>query len=243
VRSYRHTYEITSITAQVSAYPLPQRRALNTQRLYLIGIHPSISPRSTPSETITFSASNHAETAAVQTLFPGGLQREAAMPFFADTRLVQSNRRWNGRTLVASMLALALGGLTAGAASAQGLTVDTNFVFRGWVNIVQNSVPANATRLVYTVPANRSFLLTDLMISATGSSTAPARFQIVWTGTDASCNPGLHRTSWFTVGAGETIHIPFVSGIDFRAGQYVCVFNGDPVGPATYWTIRGFLFQ
>ncbi len=165
------------------------------------------------------------------------------MAFFADARLVESIGRRSGRILAAAMLALGLGALTAGEASAQSPTVDTRLAFQGWVNIVQLSIASNTTRLVYTVPANRKFLLTDLVISNSGSATNPARFQVVYTGTNATCDFGSFRTSYLSVPPSGTVHIPFVTGIDFSAGQHVCIFNGDPAGPATYWTIRGFLFQ
>jgi hypothetical protein len=165
------------------------------------------------------------------------------MAFFADARLVQSIRRRSGRILAAAMLALGLGALAAGEASAQSPTVDTRLAFQGWVNIVELFVAGNTTRLVYTVPANRKFLLTDLVISNSSSATNPARYQLVYTGTNATCGLGLHRTSHLSVPGGGTVHIPFVTGIDFNAGQHVCIFNGDPTSTATYWTIRGFLFQ
>ena len=50
------------------------------------------------------------------------------------------------------------------------------------------------------------------------------------------------RTGNLTVPAGGTLHLPFVTGIGFTAGQTVCIYNGD-TADTTNWTIRGYLFE
>jgi hypothetical protein len=142
----------------------------------------------------------------------------------------------------AALIALALGGAVAGGAMALSPTVDTALVFRGGVNIVADA-PANVLALAYTVPAGRKFMLTDLAIT-NGSETTVAIFQSVFTGSHPTCAflSENRRTNFFSVPAGSTLHLPFVTGIGFTAGQQVCIANGDSAD-ATYWTIRGYLFE
>jgi hypothetical protein len=150
-------------------------------------------------------------------------------------------RRCMTRPIGAAVMALAVGGAVAGGALAISPTVDTALVFTGGVNIIGVVNPATNS-LAYTVPAGRKFMLTDLVIT-NGSETAPATGQSVITGTTASCvAAALFRTASLSVPAASTLHLPFVTGIGFTAGQHVCMSNGDATEP-TAWTIRGFLFE
>jgi hypothetical protein len=150
-------------------------------------------------------------------------------------------RRCMARPAGAALLTLALGGAVAGGAMALSPTVDTALVFRGGVNIVRDNL-GGGTQDIYVVPAGRKFMLTDLVI-ANNSATSPAAHQQVWTATGANCaDGGTLRTSRLTVPAGGTLHLPFVTGIGFAAGQLVCIFNGE-VDKTTNWTIRGYLFE
>ena len=151
-------------------------------------------------------------------------------------------RHCMARPAFAALLALALGGAVAGGAMALSPTVDTALVFRGGVNIIVTVDPAiDFTVLAYLVPAGRKFMLTDLVIANSGE-TSPAMNQQVFTGSEASCSPGTTRTNFLSVPAASTLHVPFVTGVGFTAGQHVCIFNGDAAEP-TYWTIRGYLFE
>jgi hypothetical protein len=136
-------------------------------------------------------------------------------------------------------MALALGGAVAGGAMALSPTVDTALVFRGGVNIVVDA-SAGTTVLAYTVPVGRKFMLTDLVI-ANSSATNPALSQFVWTGSGPSCDFVAFRTNALSIPAASTLHLPFVTGIGFTAGQFVCIRNAS--GEATGWTIRGYLFE
>ena len=150
-------------------------------------------------------------------------------------------RRCMARPVAAALMALALGGAVAGGAMALSPTVDTALVFRGGVNIVKDNLAAATFALVYTVPAGRKFMLTDLVIS-NDSETSPATDQYVYTGGAANCTTAAaFRTSSLIVPAGGTLHLPFVTGIGFTAGQLVCISNGD--ANPTNWTIRGFVFE
>jgi hypothetical protein len=147
------------------------------------------------------------------------------------------------RPVGAAVMALALGGAIAGGAMALSPTVDTALVFRGGVNIFFDLLePGSDTHLVYTVPANRKFMLTDLVIS-NESDASPAAGQFVYTGTTAACSVvAAQRTGDLKVPAGGTLHLPFVTGIGFNAGLHVCIVNNDSAD-ATNWTIRGYLFE
>jgi hypothetical protein len=149
-------------------------------------------------------------------------------------------RRCMARPAFAALLALGLSGAVAGSAMAISPTVDTGLVFRGGVNII-DSVGPTTLSLAYTVPAGRKFLLTDIVISNT-SNTTPASALDVYTGEGAGCAViAAARTNFLKVPAGGTIHLPFITGIGFAAGQTVCIRNGGSV--TTHWTVRGFLFE
>ena len=145
------------------------------------------------------------------------------------------------RPAFVALMALALGGAVAGGALALSPTVDTGLVFRGGVNIVK-SVGAGSFGHAITVPPGRKFMLTDLVIAGL-SETSPAMLQEVYTGTEANCTTlVVFRTGFLNVPAGDTLHLPFVTGIGFTAGQHVCISNGD-IADTTHWTIRGYLFE
>jgi hypothetical protein len=155
-------------------------------------------------------------------------------------RAAEAASAWR-RPAVAALLALALGGVIAGGATALSPTVDTALVFRGGVNIVRNDLATVTSSLAYTVPQGRKFMLTDLAIT-NNSTTDPTTGQSVFTGAGAECASGTVRTSFLSVPGGSTLHMPFVTGIGFTAGQFVCIRNGDSTD-TTHWTIRGFLFE
>ena len=141
----------------------------------------------------------------------------------------------------AALVVLALGSVIAGGAMAISPTVGTSLVFQGGVNIVQNNLGPGGTALVYTVPAGRKFMLTDIVI-ANQSDSLSASLQQVFTGGANCSSVATFRTGHLNIPAGSTFHVPFVTGIGFAAGQLVCIFNGDPT-TTTSWTIRGYLFQ
>jgi hypothetical protein len=162
-----------------------------------------------------------------------------SLQFARVTRFIR--RHCMARPVGAAIIALGLGGAVAGGALAISPTVETTRVFRGGVNIIAH-VNANDAALAYTVPAGRKFMLTDLVI-ANSSETSPAMAQFVFTGSNSSCtDETANRTGFLTVPTGDTLHLPFVTGIGFTASQHVCIFNADGAD-ATDWTIRGYLFE
>lgn len=140
------------------------------------------------------------------------------------------------RLVMAALLALGVGALAADKAKAVDPTVNVPLTFQGGVQIVLNLL-ANLTNVdVFTVPAGRNFMLTDLIISK--DSTGAAVDQRVFTG--AGCI--TERTAFLSVPGQDTLHIQFATGIGFTSGQVVCIRNGASAGP-TNWTIRGYLFN
>jgi hypothetical protein len=164
------------------------------------------------------------------------------MALSAIARFTRSiGRRCMARPAGAALTALALGGAIAGGAMAISPTVETTRVFRGGVTIVGGAFDGEHSD-VYTVPAGRKFMLTDLVI-ANRSQTGPAMAQYVYTGQGASCTTVFAlKTSFLHVPAASTLHLPFVTGIGFTAGQHVCIKNEDDAS-VTDWTIRGYLFD
>jgi hypothetical protein len=150
-------------------------------------------------------------------------------------------RLCRARPAAAALMALALGGAVAGGALALSPTVDTTLVFRGGVPQITASITAGSQLAAYTVPAGRRFMLTDLVI-ANSSATSPAYGQSVYTGLGGCASFGPFRTAILSVPAGGTLHLPFVTGFGFTAGQVVCISNADDTS-ATDWTIRGYLFE
>jgi hypothetical protein len=150
-------------------------------------------------------------------------------------------RRCISQPIAAAVMALGLGGAVAGGALALSPTVDTALVFRGGVSATATA-NAGTRALAYTVPAGKKFMLTDLVIT-NSSETSPAIQQYVLTGQGVNCtSAALFRTDWLSVPAAHTLHLPFVTGIGFAAGQQVCVGNAD-ADTGTSWTIRGYLFE
>ena len=146
------------------------------------------------------------------------------------------------RPAVTALMALALGGVVAGGAMAVSPTVDSGIVFRGGINIVAFDLATTSARLVYSVPAGRKFMLTDLVI-ANNSDTNPATRQHIFHGAFGGCSAAdIFRTAALSVPAADTVVVSFVTGLGFPSGTEICIQNrdGDAV---TDWTIRGYLFD
>lgn len=147
--------------------------------------------------------------------------------------------RWTATNVslaVAGVLAIAG---AVGSALAISPIIAPPIQWAGGVNIVEDVVVPGTRRLAYTVPAGRSFMLTDIVIS--NDSATPASSQGVFTGSGTCLNNSGNRTSRLTVPAGGSLHLPFVTGLGFSAGQLVCIGNFDP-DSETEWMMRGFLF-
>ena len=109
--------------------------------------------------------------------------------------------------------------------------VDSGGKLNEVVEIIQDNVAISSTVQVYTVPADRRLVITDLMIADEGGGTSfDARI----------LRDGVAATSNLTVRSNDTFRHSFAKGIEFAAGQAVSVVNGDTSGPLTFY-LRGYL--
>lgn len=91
-------------------------------------------------------------------------------------------------------------------------------------------------QVMYTVPAGRNFILTDLIVS---NLTGTAQSFSVHTGAGGSCNTTLTlRLLNISVLPSDTSYVSLQTGIGFTSGQAVCV-QATAVMPVSG---RGFLF-
>ncbi len=96
------------------------------------------------------------------------------------------------------------------------------------VEIIENSVSSPTPVDVFTVPANRRLIITDVMMSTnSGSSNA----EILRDGTPA--------TAFINVSSGNTFSHSFATGIEFVANETVAVDAGS--GTNINFYLRGYL--
>jgi hypothetical protein len=137
------------------------------------------------------------------------------------------------RGFVLSTLAVVL--FLTSSASSQVAIISQPGTIIGSVELIANGVANLSNVDVYTVPAGLRFKITDLIVSNTnvGSSCCARIF------TGAGCVSD--RTAFIAVPAGGSVSHGFLNGINFNAGQVVCVRNGDSAGNI-HFTVRGYLF-
>jgi hypothetical protein len=134
---------------------------------------------------------------------------------------------------------------TPGSTVTSGMTVDQ---IVSLVRIVDASVPAvNA----FTVPAGRVLIVTDVLVTNTG--TAPACGASVSAGgataapttgatTPAAATTGESGTGALCVPAQTSLNLGLTTGLEFDAGQNVVLANRPPTGGgALHYHLRGFL--
>jgi len=100
------------------------------------------------------------------------------------------------------------------------------------VEIIEDNVPSRTDVNVFTVPANRGLVITDVMISWEVGGTSCSDVRIL--------RNGLPATSIITVPAFSTFSHAFATGIHFGAGETVAVSNGI-TGCILHFYLRGFL--
>jgi hypothetical protein len=122
-----------------------------------------------------------------------------------------------------------------GHANAVSPTVNTNETFRGIVNIVKHNTLGG---LLYAVPASKSFMLTDIIV--TNATTNTGSNWEVYRGTSSSCSFAASKTPRLYIPAQSTVHFAYVTGIRFSPGQFVCVFSQSN---DSSWAINGFLYD
>lgn len=130
-------------------------------------------------------------------------------------------------------LALSLGGLAA-PASAQVATYDNpRHVFVGALQFTGDQI-TDENDLVYTVPSNRGFRVTDLIAGNWGIGSC-----LVFL-------PG--KTNPMIIPVDETLSFNFLSGPTYMAGEEVRVandfrFSGHGPGCNLTYTVMGYLFK
>jgi hypothetical protein len=137
------------------------------------------------------------------------------------------------------VLTFAMGMVVATEVFAQVPVISQPGTITGIVQIKQNSI-ANLTNVdVFVVPAGQRLRITDVIISAPSNGSAGACCQRIFAG--AGCI--TQKTGFITVPGepGGSFQHSFLSGINFGAGQVVCLRNGASSG-ATSWTLSGYLF-
>jgi hypothetical protein len=119
---------------------------------------------------------------------------------------------------------------TPGSPGTSGLTVEQ---IVSLTRTVDASVPSvNA----FTVPAGRLFVVTDVLVTNTG--TAPACGASI-TASGATSNSG---TGVLCVPAQASLNLGLTTGMEFDAGQNVVLANAPPTGGgALHYHLRGFL--
>lgn len=139
------------------------------------------------------------------------------------------------KALLALAGVLAIGGVV-GSAVAFSPTIAPPVKWQGGAEFTRNSPGSQFVKL-YTVPAGRNFLLTDLIIANLGES---ASSFILYSDPTATCTPGalVTRLGSTNVPPGENTVLAFQTGIGVAGGHGVCVA---PTRELTF-TGRGFLF-
>lgn len=99
------------------------------------------------------------------------------------------------------------------------------------VELIQNQLADLEDVSIYTVPASRRLVITDVLISNSN--------------TDSVCCQRIYRsdvpaTTFLSVPAESTFSHSFVTGLEFEAGEEVVVRNGASSGP-TNWFLTGYL--
>ncbi len=100
------------------------------------------------------------------------------------------------------------------------------------VEIIENNVPRSTVVNVFTVPANRRLIITDLVISVSVSTAGQT--EILRNGSPA--------TSFIATVVGNAFSHTFATGIEFVAGETVAVSSGI-INPAAgvHFYLRGYL--
>jgi len=118
-------------------------------------------------------------------------------------------------------------------ARAQNLTINIpGTTLTDIVEIVEDAVPGLSTVVVFTVPASRILVITDVVIS--NDSTNPATGQRIF-------RSGAPATAFITVAPQSAFSHTFATGIIFTAGSTVAVRNGNGVAGDTRFYLRGYL--
>jgi hypothetical protein len=140
------------------------------------------------------------------------------------------------RSIAAAGVATVAFAALMGSAVAITPTLETKLVLRNTISIAR--VVPNGTHPVYTVPANRTFMLTDLIGGNAFSSISGMQ---VYLSSAATCAIVTPITGLMVVPALNSLVVPLTTGIRFGAGQTVCISN--PFSNPLHFTARGYHYQ
>lgn len=142
--------------------------------------------------------------------------------------------RWTKtKTALAVAGALAIGG-AVGSAIAMSPTVQPPIKWAGGAEFV-TAVPAGGPTVVYTVPAGRNLILTDLII---GNTNTTFNNISVFSGSAGCAEILLPRLSNIMIPAADTAYVSLQTGVGFTSGQTICIQSSNSVALSG----RGFLF-
>jgi hypothetical protein len=129
------------------------------------------------------------------------------------------------------------GTTAAGATATSGLTVDEIISL---TRTVDAGVPAVGA---FTVPAGRLLVVTDVLITNTG--TAPACGAAISPGATTSAPTSESGTGVLCIPPQTSLNLGLTTGLEFGAGQTVVLANapttGATAGGALHYHLRGFL--
>lgn len=138
-------------------------------------------------------------------------------------------------TLIVAAAAAVTAGLllsTAGRAQIPTVTGDARFV---QAITIDRNLSGSGGGIVYTVPANRRLIVTDVLASNNG--TAPSAISV------ASRAPGVPDVTQLNpvyIQPSDTFEHTFATGLDFERGSSVIVSINSTDG-ITFVTLRGYL--
>lgn len=149
---------------------------------------------------------------------------------------VKASRSWtrtNAALAVAGLLAI---GGAVGSSVAMSPIVTPPIQWAGGWEFASPFELTQGGHNIYTVPAGRSLIATDITVSNHGTS---SRYVVLYNSINASCGTiDRKRISDMPVPPGGVVHLSYQTGVGFASGQFVCLYNSLPV----HVTLRGFLF-
>jgi hypothetical protein len=158
------------------------------------------------------------------------------MTRFASLRSALANNR---RAVIASTAAAAIVAGVMGTAGAIAPTLETGRTLHGGVDLRPPGGQGN--HLVYTVPSDKAFTLTDIIATNAGTSTTGLGLFRVYIAPTSACGaPSGEKMSYIGTQPNETLVINFVTGITFGPGQFICVNVPSNGNPSFFFTMRGY---
>ncbi len=141
-------------------------------------------------------------------------------------------RRPNTATITIGVIAVAMTLIVARAVYAQVPTVKAKGKAIEIMNLLPGGVPVVTTVDLFTVPAKRRFIVTDIIFNNDHDTSVRAQ--------RLTRNGGNSAMGFITIPANSAFSHSFGTGLVFEEGDVIGVRNGDTVGP-TEFTVTGYL--